>query len=368
MNEVKNCSISGIAFTLDTEAYGELEHYLEGLRNAYKNRPEGAEITADIEARIAELILSVQDGSQVVEKPLILNIIRQLGSVRDISDTEEQEDADLQVESSRIPRRLYRDLENAKLGGVCAGIGKYFDIDPIWIRLGLFLPLLVQIPFHFGWLERICGNFFGVFVLSYLIMWFAVPVARTARQKLEMNGTPITTQSVAEATAAAGDVDSKARSVVAETVSVFGKVVLILLKILAGTIVLGLILSACALVIGLLCVAIGGYELLNITPAEFSIGLPITGILVALIMVLLLIYVLMCLIASRKPNSKIVLATFLLWIAAIVACILFGVRAKRGTEAVQLLQNGSRTEMVRPDLEELQEQLDELELPADPNQ
>ena len=362
MNEVKKCSISGVAFTLDVDAFAELDHYFGTLRQAYKDSADGPEIINDIEARVAELILSVQDGTQVVEKPLILNIIQQLGSASDISDTEENHDADLHHDSPRIPRRLYRDLENAKLGGVCAGIGKYFDIDPIWIRLSLFLPLLVQIPFHLVWLERICSNFFGVFFLSYLIMWFVVPVARTARQKLEMNGSPITTQSVASATAAAGDVDTRARSVVAETVSVFGKVVLILLKLFAGAIVLALILAACALVIGLLCVAIGGYELLNITPADFSIGLPITGILIGLILVLLLIYVLMCLIASRKPNGKIILATFLLWIAAVGACIYFGVRSKHLVTASDLYRqfDNSRPAVIRPEMEELEEQLREL--------
>jgi len=37
MNEVKKCSISGVAFTLDIDAYEELERYLESLRQAYKN-------------------------------------------------------------------------------------------------------------------------------------------------------------------------------------------------------------------------------------------------------------------------------------------------------------------------------------------
>lgn len=362
MNEVKNCSISGVAFTLDKDAYEELHRYLESLRNAYKDTPEGNEIVADIEARIAELILSVQNGSQVVAKPLILNIIQQLGSARDISEQEDP-DADLQPDSARIPRRLYRDLENAKLGGVCAGIGKYFDIDPIWLRLGFFVPLLMQIPFTWLWLERLGSHIFGVFVLTYLIMWFVVPVARSARQKLEMNGNPITPQSVASTTAAANDVDTKAKSVVAETVSVFGKIVLIVLKLIAGALVFALILGACALVIGLICVVIGGYEFLHLDPSEYSIWLPITGILIVLIFVLLLIYVFMCLIASRKPNGKIILATFLLWIVTIVSCIMLAVRAKHAIEASEIVRYKSMVQhdLPRPDMKALEQQLEELE-------
>lgn len=364
MNEVKKCSISGIAFTLDNDAYEALKHYLDSIQHAYKESADGPEIVADIEARIAELILSEQDSGQVVELPLIQHIIQQLGSASDISDTEERySDADLQPESARIPRRLYRDLEGAKLGGVCAGLGKYFDIDPVWIRLGIFLPFLLRVgvPFCPGWLENLFGNLFGVCILSYIVMWFVVPVARTARQKLEMNGYPITTQSVASATAAANDVDTKAKSVVAEAVSVFGKIVLVLLKIFAGVLVLGLILTACALFIGLICVVIGGYEFIHVSPGEFSIWLPITGILIALILVLLLIYVLMCLIASRKPNGKIILATFLLWIATIGACVALGIRAGSDGHFGDLLHAPtSRTQLDRPRMEELEEQLEAL--------
>ena len=187
MKEVKKCSISGVAFTMDTDAYQELEAYLESLKKTYKETPDGAEIVADIEARIAELILSAQDSTRVVEKPLILNIIRQMGTAEDISE----EEPGRSPEEPRIPRRLYRDTENAKLGGVCAGIGKYFDVDPVWIRLAMFLPILLTvfqwIPFM-RWTGPMMGNLFGIFVICYIIMWFAVPAPRTARQKLEMNG------------------------------------------------------------------------------------------------------------------------------------------------------------------------------------
>ena len=80
MKEVKKCSISGVAFTMDVDAYEALETYLESLKTTYKDTADGAEIVADIEARIAELILSAQDNTRIVEKPLILNIIRQMAS------------------------------------------------------------------------------------------------------------------------------------------------------------------------------------------------------------------------------------------------------------------------------------------------
>ena len=331
MKEVKKCSISGVAFTLDADAYEALEAYLESLKRTYGESNDGAEIVADIEARIAELILSTQDNTRIVEKPLILNIIQQMGSAEDISDAT---DTDLHNDTPRIPRRLYRDTENAKLGGVCAGIGKYFDIDPVWVRMALFLPLLFScfgwIPF-LHWASPMFGNLFGVFLICYFIMWFAVPAARTARQKLEMNGERITVQSIGETTTAAAnnDPDAKAKPIVAEAVSIFGKVVLILLKLFAGLIVFGLIMLACALIIGLIAILIDGPETLNLD-WNLSLWVPILGIVIALIPTILLIYVLMCMIASRKPGGKVVLVIFILWILTIIACATIAIKENVG--------------------------------------
>jgi len=34
-----------------------------------------------------------------------------------------------------MKKRLYRDVQNKMISGVCAGIAKYFDLDPTIIRL-----------------------------------------------------------------------------------------------------------------------------------------------------------------------------------------------------------------------------------------
>lgn len=91
MNNIKKCSISGVAFTLDEEAYKTLEAYLDSLRASYGETADGKEIVADIEARIAELILTTQECDRVVQKPLIDNIIAQMGSARDISEESSEE-------------------------------------------------------------------------------------------------------------------------------------------------------------------------------------------------------------------------------------------------------------------------------------
>ena len=334
MKEAKKCSISGIAFTLDADAYALLSRYLDSLKATYAETADGDEIVADIEARIAELILSQQENSRVVETPLLRQIISQMGTAEDISSESETDAAKKQP---RIPRRLYRDTENARLGGVCAGLGRYFDVDATWVPLTLFAPLLLLIlvevlPFS-GTLSTFFSNLFGVFVLGYFIMWFAVPAARTARQKLEMNGEKITAQSIRETTeATAGcDPDVRAKPIVAEAVSVFGKVVLILLKLFAGLLVFGLIMGACALIIGLFALVVGGGGILSpFFPLGMTLWVPILGIFIVLIPVILLIYVLMCLIASRKPGGTAVLIIFLLWLASFIACACIAIREDVG--------------------------------------
>ncbi len=373
MNEIKKCSISGVAFTLDKEAYETLENYLNGLHEAYRHSADGPEIVADIEARIAELILSVQDGGQVVEKPLILNIIDQLGHIEELSGEQQEnggarEDDDLQP-ADRIPRRLYRDPENAKLGGVCAGLGKYFDIDPVWIRLGLFVPLILMIfsSGTFSFLSALFGNLTGACLLCYLVLWFAIPSARSARQKLEMEGSPVTVRNVAQTAMAANETDSKAKPIIAETVSVFGKVVLILLKLFAGFVVLGLIITACAFIIGLISILIGGPEMLGI-----PIWLPVLAILMVLIPNLLLIYVLMCLIASRKPGDRTIWTSLVLWVLTIIACLITAFRTLPDKEEWYKLSDLNQWSLnfqgsvnggvhvikePQPDMEDLQRQL-----------
>ena len=332
MNEVKKCSISGIAFTMDTEAHAALRAYLDTLNEKYSNEPDGEEIIADIEARIAELILSTQENTRVVELPLIKNIITQLGSADAISEESNTENETPKHNEPRIPRRLYRDMENAKLGGVCAGIARYFDIDPVWIRLALFVPLLLM-PFSgisTVWfsLSAICGNLFGMFLLTYLVLWFAIPAARSPRQKLEMKGEKITEQSIREnaTTNTGNDADTQARPVVANTVTAFGGCLLILFKIFAAFVIFGLSMMILALVVGLVAIVATEGTILDLgtlndalalTGSEIAIS--ILGILTVMIPAILLLYVLVCLFISRRPSRTASITIFIIWVLIFLA-------------------------------------------------
>jgi phage shock protein PspC (stress-responsive transcriptional regulator) len=61
------------------------------------------------------------------------------------------------------------------ISGVSAGLGHYFGIDAVWVRI-LFILLV--------W-----GA--GTGVLAYIILWIVVPAAVTTSEKLEMTGEPV---------------------------------------------------------------------------------------------------------------------------------------------------------------------------------
>ncbi len=56
-------------------------------------------------------------------------------------------------------KRLYRSRTNRVIGGVCAGLGEYFSIDPMLFRLAFGILALVN----------------GLGLLIYLIIWVIVP-------------------------------------------------------------------------------------------------------------------------------------------------------------------------------------------------
>ena len=326
MNEIKKCSIAGISFTLEKNAYEALQAYIKSLNDTYKNNPDGEEIIADIEARIAELILSTQPADGIVAKPLIDNIIKQLGSAEEIDEegAEHQAETIDQNGNPRIPRRLYRDLENKKLGGVCAGVANYFDVDPTWIRLAMFIPLALTM---FGsveilrWITPVTGNLFGFVVIGYIIMWFTIPAASSARQKLEMKGERVTARNIHGATHTAAP-DERERTLLANVVVAAGKLMLIIIKVIALFFLIGLVTG----------VSVLGFVAMVTTPAllstDFFTGLAIASLFVVMILpVLALIYLTVMLLISRRPSGRMMLVVFLIWLISLISMTISAIKS-----------------------------------------
>ncbi len=173
----KNISIniSGIIFHIEEDGYETLRKYLDAVNKYFAAFDDNSEILADIEGRIAEIFLSrLNDGKQVITSEDVNSLIATMGSVSDFKAAEEQEFAGgseqtknesrerASTASAAANKKLYRDFNRKILGGVCAGLGQYFNVDPVWPRL--FFALLVLASS-------------GAFLIVYIVLWIVLPVS-----------------------------------------------------------------------------------------------------------------------------------------------------------------------------------------------
>src|SRR5665213_136912 len=100
-----------------------------------------------------------------------------------------------------VRKRLYRNPDGKILGGVCSGIGSYFDVNA-WLPRFIFLIPFISFFFrwgHFGPLTF--PNFLsfsfspGSFII-YIILWLVIPEATTTSEKLEMKGEKVDLNSI----------------------------------------------------------------------------------------------------------------------------------------------------------------------------
>jgi phage shock protein PspC (stress-responsive transcriptional regulator)/tetrahydromethanopterin S-methyltransferase subunit G len=110
-----------------------------------------------------------------------------------------------QIGSAR--KRLFRDIDAKVIGGVCAGLSKYFDIRVRYIRLLFLVPsiLLVLNWNHFHlfqfWEFDDFPNFIELTfspsaVFVYIVLWLVLPEAKTTADKLEMRGEKVDINSI----------------------------------------------------------------------------------------------------------------------------------------------------------------------------
>lgn len=349
MKESKKVSISGVGFVFDVDAYEVLAGYLDNLNQTYKDTADGEEIVADIEARIAELILSRQSNMTVVSLPLIRSIIDQMGSPEAIEEESNEGEPKAKEPTPRIPRRLYRNPESAKLGGVCSGIGTFFDIDPVWVRLAMFAPIVFLIlcgTFHFHRLSEFFGSMFGIFILGYVVMWFAIPMAKSARQKLEMTGEKINAQTISSKTRAQAEMndavsnDERGQSLLADIFYVIGRIVLFFFKAAALLTLTAILAGVIACIVGLFAFLFtapdNDYEMFHSFMTYIGSATVITLVASAIVGVVLplalLAYLLSGFVFGHKINRTF---SFLVGGAWIVALVIFFATAFSNHEQIR---------------------------------
>ena len=182
MKQVININFQGQVVPIETTAFEILKNYTDSLNRYFVNEEGKEEIINDIESRIGELFQErIKKGATCITDDDINAIINSIGRPEDFeplddaqpnntsssasssANTQQQESSNTYTTNGH--KRLYRDENNKVLGGVCAGLANYFNVDIIVVRI-----IFVILFFSFG---------FGL--LPYIIMWVAVPSTASAQ-------------------------------------------------------------------------------------------------------------------------------------------------------------------------------------------
>jgi phage shock protein PspC (stress-responsive transcriptional regulator) len=182
MRKIVNVNVGGFAFVIEEHAYEHLNSYLASVRRNLGTDVDANEVMNDIELRIAELFREElkSAGKEVVEDNLIEKVISIMGKPEDYGTGEPVNEKHEEFSQESAQRRLFRDPDDKKLGGVASGLASYFGWDPIAVRV--IFCLLV-----FG---------FGFGIPLYIILWILVPEARSTNDKLRMQGKPINVDTI----------------------------------------------------------------------------------------------------------------------------------------------------------------------------
>ncbi|KAA9327198.1 PspC domain-containing protein [Hymenobacter busanensis] len=203
----KNISINlqGLIFHIEEDGYEVLQRYLQDVKAHFNTYRGHEEIVADIESRIAELfaarlsstkqVITLEDVDAMVAKMGRVQEFQQDGSLDDDEDVADVNNygrpvgagpaaqaagsgyqANATTAPDAEPRRLYRDMANRKIAGVCAGLARYFGIEALWVRL-IFLIGLIALPILFDNIgaDHLQEHFAGWTFLTYVILWIALP-------------------------------------------------------------------------------------------------------------------------------------------------------------------------------------------------
>lgn len=168
-------------FIIEEDAFDRIQLYLNRVEKSLASEEGIAEILEDIEMRFAELLQEhLGQNRKVVVMNDVSAVISSLGEPEEFAQ-DSNAHFEKQKSATETKKRLFRDEENDKVGGVAAGIAAYFDLDPVVVRI-LFVILF----------------FLGFGIALYAILWIVIPAAKTPADRLQMRGENVTIESLKE--------------------------------------------------------------------------------------------------------------------------------------------------------------------------
>lgn len=352
MKETLNISLKGISFTIDKNGYDILKEYFDELQRACAiEGEEGREIADDIEARAAELFLSMlKDKDSVIDKDMAQKVIDQLGGIDQIQfiatpdadnadNSETTENANVSEkqnpqQDSDIPHRLYRTKEGARLGGVISGMARYFKVDAGLVRLmfAVFIMLLFILSNYVEVLSTIALIICAVYILA----WITIPRARSPRQIIELDGRQVSPRSVSKILKEKRNApqqnpkNEKTLSVISDILWVIGKIITTIFVICMTIVCIGLGVGALSILVGGIFLAIKGQEAIAICTASNPTLLISVATLSMVIPLISIVYFLARTINSKPIRPSVTIPLVALWVMSWSAFAFLGfVEGKR---------------------------------------
>lgn len=163
MKKTTTISIAQQLFHVEEDAFVLLDEYLASIKQYFTNQSGANDIISDIEFRIAEHFSS--QHVEVITKEIAQQVIDTMGTVEQFADGPTEK-------ITKSEKKLYRDADGKIIAGVASGLAQYFGISRLFVRI------LFAVSIFFG----------GFGIALYIVLWIAIPEAKTSVQKLEMQG------------------------------------------------------------------------------------------------------------------------------------------------------------------------------------
>lgn len=183
MKKVTNITLGSVVFAIEEEAYTMLEIYLDEIKTRLYGSDDQDEIMVDIESALAEKLLAVGRNEKLaVTVTDIERVQGELGAPTAFGETEEGSTGAPKHTQTESRRQLFRDTDDAVIAGVASGLARYFDLDPVIVRIAFLVGVFLN----------------GLGPVAYIVLWIAVPRAETATEKYAMRGERVTLRDISE--------------------------------------------------------------------------------------------------------------------------------------------------------------------------
>lgn len=159
MKKTLNINLGGVPFIIDEDACEVLKNYLDDI--ASRLAEPDREIIGDVEARMAEIFrneLSLR--AQVVDLAMVNRAIAVMGRPEEFGEKKRIDEIRSACPPPR-PRKLYRNMDDKIIGGVCSGIADYLGVDATLIRIITVLLVFMG----------------GLSLWIYIILWIVIPAS-----------------------------------------------------------------------------------------------------------------------------------------------------------------------------------------------